>query len=144
MTNKEKFLALVSHDETKTVERAKARLAKKSYTKISNQIAFEILERLDELKWKQKYLAEKMGVSPQQVSKWVKGNENFTLETLVNLGAILGMNLIQIPTQATQRVNESFQKILSEEYIVFSNIDQLRPQITMSDDMEYENSYQTA
>src|SRR5690606_37166835 len=107
MTNKEKFLALVSHDETKTVERAKARLAKKSYTKISNQIAFEILERLDELKWKQKYLAEKMGVSPQQASKWVKGNENFTLETLVNLGDILCMNLIQIPTQATQRVNES-------------------------------------
>ena len=97
MTNKEKFLALVSAEETKTIERAKARLAQKNYTKISNQIAFEILERLDELHWKQKDLAEKMGVTPQQVSKWVKGNENFTLETLGKLSDVLGIELIQVP-----------------------------------------------
>lgn len=99
MTNKEKFLALVSQKETKTVERAKQRLKQKSYSKLSNQIAFEILERLDELHWKQKDLAEKMNVSPQQVSKWVKGNENFTLETLVNLSDVLGISLITIPEQ---------------------------------------------
>lgn len=97
MTNKEKFLALVSKEETKTVERAKARLIKKSYSNISNLIAFEILERLNELAWKQVHLADKMGVSPQQVNKWVKGNENFTLETLVKLGEVLGIDLIQVP-----------------------------------------------
>lgn len=99
MTNKEKFLALVSQKETKTVERAKQRLKQKSYSKLSNQIAFEILERLDVLKWSQVRLAKEMGVSPQQVNKWVKGNENFTLETLVNLSDVLGISLITIPEQ---------------------------------------------
>ena len=99
MTNKEKFLALVSKKETKTVERAKERLSKKSYSKLSNQIAFEILERLDELKWSQVRLAKEMGVSPQQINKWVKGNENFTLETLVKLSEVLGITLITIPEQ---------------------------------------------
>src|SRR5690606_20145582 len=103
MTKKEKFLALVSQEETKTLERAKARLGKKNYTKISNQIAFEILERLDELQWKQKDLAEKVGVSPQQVNKWVRGNENFTLETLGKLSEVLGIELIQVPSIQTRQ-----------------------------------------
>ena len=47
MTNKEKFLALVSKEETQTIERAKTRLAKKSYSKFSNLIALEILEKID-------------------------------------------------------------------------------------------------
>lgn len=97
MTNKEKFLNLVSKEETKTLERAKARIARRSYTRYSKKIALSILIRLDELQWKQKDLAEKMEVSPQQVNKWVKGNENFTLETLGKLSAILGVELIQVP-----------------------------------------------
>ena len=46
MTTKDKFLTLVSKEETKTVARAKSRLANKNYSKISNLIAFEILERI--------------------------------------------------------------------------------------------------
>jgi transcriptional regulator, XRE family len=96
MTNKEKFLTLVSKEETKTVERAKARASRRFTTKYSKKIALSILIRLDELKWKQSLLAEKMGVSPQQVSKWIKGNENFTLETLGRLSEVLGVEFIQV------------------------------------------------
>ena len=95
MTNKEKFLALVSKEETKTIERAKARASRRFMTRYSKKIALSILIRLDELKWKQSLLAEKMGVSPQQVSKWIKGNENFTLETLGRLSEVLGGEFIQ-------------------------------------------------
>src|SRR5690554_7289981 len=116
MTNKEKFLALVSEEETKTVERAKAHLAKKSYSKLSNQIAFEILERIDELKWKQVRLAEEMKVSPQQVNKWVKGNENFTLETLVKLSEVLGIELIQVTPKQSANTVEEVTIVSSEEY----------------------------
>ena len=104
MTNKEKFLALVSKEETQTIEKAKTRLAKKSYSKISNLIAFEILERLDELGWSQRKLAEKMDVFPQQVNKWVKGNENFTLATLARLGEVLETELIKVPTRSEVRI----------------------------------------
>jgi|SRR5690606_9582951 transcriptional regulator with XRE-family HTH domain len=97
MSNKETFKALVSQEDTNAVEELKARIARRSYTRYSKKIALSILIRLDELQWKQKDLAEKMEVSPQQVNKWVKGNENFTLETLGKLSEILGVELIQVP-----------------------------------------------
>jgi len=97
MSNKETFKALVSQEDTNAVEELKARIARRSYTRYSKKIALSILIRLDELQWKQKDLAEKMGVRPQQVNKWVKGNENFTLETLGKLSEILGVELIQVP-----------------------------------------------
>lgn len=97
MTNKEKFIALVSPEETKTVERAKVRIANRELHKVSQKIALHILNQLSVLGWKQKDLAEKMAVTPQQVSKWVKGNENFTIDTLIKLSQVLGFNLFEIP-----------------------------------------------
>ena len=40
MTNKEKFLAMVSKEETKTIARAEERIARKNYTRLSQKIAF--------------------------------------------------------------------------------------------------------
>ncbi|MCS4238289.1 transcriptional regulator with XRE-family HTH domain [Myroides gitamensis] len=143
MTNKEKFLNLVSKEETKTVDRAKARIAKKAYTKISNKIAIVILTRLDELKWKQKDLAEKMEVSPQQVNKWVKGNENFTLDTLAKLSQVLGIELINVLVKPTPQKPEEV-KVTSSDNYSFTNVNKVvKPMITMSDDSYYENNYNT-
>ncbi|MBE8720846.1 helix-turn-helix transcriptional regulator [Sphingobacterium pedocola] len=144
MTNKEKFLTLVSKEETKTVERAKARLTNKKYSKLSNLIAFEILERLDALGWKQKDLAEKMGVSPQQVNKWVKGNENFTIETLVNLSEVLGVELIAVATKKDQKLVEEVRFTYSEVYDVSVTQKRLVPRITMNENRVYENPYAIA
>ena len=104
MTNKEKFIALVSPEETKTVERAKVRIAKRELHKVSQKIALHILNQLSVLGWKQKDLAEKMAVTPQQVSKWVKGNENFTIDTLIKLSQVLGFNLFEIPSFERNKV----------------------------------------
>lgn len=96
MTNKEKFTTLVSKESTKTVSRAKVRIARRGYTRISQQIALAVLERLDQLNWTQKKLAEEMGVSPQIINKWVKGHENFTIDTIEKLSERLGMELIEV------------------------------------------------
>lgn len=143
MTNKEKFLNLVSKEETKTVDRAKARIAKKAYTKISNKIAIVILTRLDELKWKQKDLAEKMEVSPQQVNKWVKGNENFTLDTLAKLNQVLGIELINVLVKPATQKTEEVKVTSSDDYMILPIFKQIKPTITMSDDTVYENNYNT-
>lgn len=143
MTNKEKFLNLISKEETKTVDRAKARIAKKAYTKISNKIAIVILTRLDELKWKQKDLAEKMEVSPQQVNKWVKGNENFTLDTLAKLSQVLGIELINVLVKPTTQKTEEVKVTSSDDYMILPIFKQIKPTITMSDDTVYENNYNT-
>lgn len=144
MTNKEKFLSIVSKEETKTVARAKARLAKKNYTKLSHKIAIAILMQLTELGWRQVTLASKMGVSAQQVNKWVKGNENFTIETLTNLSTVLGINLITVSTPKGQEKKEIIKYNSFEDYTVFANVKLLKPQITMSECMAYENNYQIA
>ena len=132
MTTKDKFTNLVSKEETKTVARAKSRLAKKSYSKISNLIAFEILERLDELDWSQKQLAEKMEVSPQQVNKWVKGNENFTISTLARLGEVLQIKLIEVPNRKEVMIKETVKlpKAIFE-YKIPDSTQRITPPITM-------------
>lgn len=93
-TNREKFLELVSDIDIKAEERINWRIANRSWLRVSQDIAFDILEKLDDLDWTQKDLAEKMGVSPQYINKIVKGSENFTLESLVKLQEILDIPIL--------------------------------------------------
>lgn len=143
MSNKETFKALVSQEDTNAVEELKARIARRSYTRYSKKIALSILIRLDELQWKQKDLAEKMEVSPQQVNKWVKGNENFTLDTLAKLSQILGVELINVVVKSTTSKSEEVKVTSSDDYS-FTNVTKVvKPAITMSEDSLYENNYNT-
>ena len=115
MTNKEKSLAMVSKEETKTIEGAKERIARKNYTRLSQKIALSIIIRLDELGWKQVTLAEKMNVKPQQVNKWVKGRENFTIETLATLSEVLGFDLITVSNDQDAPSSQLIQLEMKEE-----------------------------
>lgn len=72
--------------------------AEKSWKERAQDIALELLDFLDEKDLTQKALAEMMGVSPQLVNKWLKGQENFTLETIGKMEAVLNRNLIQVIT----------------------------------------------
>lgn len=93
-TNREKFLELVSDVDIKTEEKNNWLIANRQWLRVSQDIAFDILEKLEDLNWTQKDLAEKMGVSPQYINKIVKGSENFTLESLVKLQAILDIPIL--------------------------------------------------
>ncbi len=93
-TNREKFLALVSNIDVKAEEKNNWLIANRQWLRVSQDIAFDILEKLDDLDWTQKDLAEKMGVSPPYINKIVKGSENFTLESLVKLQAILDIPIL--------------------------------------------------
>jgi len=75
-------------------EKVEWRRANKDWLRKSSNIAFRILDALDEKGWKKNRLAEELGVSAQQVSKYVKGEENFKLETLCKLERVLGVELI--------------------------------------------------
>lgn len=96
MTNKEKFLKLVSDEKSSALDEVRERLKNRAMLRESQNIALKILMKLDELEWTQIDLAEKMEVSPQYINKIVRGKENFTLETLVKLQKIL-----DIPVLAT-------------------------------------------
>jgi transcriptional regulator with XRE-family HTH domain len=85
---------LVGDNKSNFIEEAKKSIDKQEWLNYSQEIAFIVLEKLDELKMKQIQLAEKMNVSPQQVSKIVKGNENLTIETIDKLQRALGIKLL--------------------------------------------------
>jgi ribosome-binding protein aMBF1 (putative translation factor) len=111
-TNREKFLSLVTEEDENTASRNDWRIANQDWLSVSQQIAFNVLEKLDELMWTQKDLADKMQVSPQYVSKLVRGKENFTLETLVKLVQVLGIEiLIKQPFQQITPPTQQITKV---------------------------------
>ena len=89
-----KDISIPSHENW--MEDVAWRKANKAWLRKSAAIALRILDALDELNWKKAKLAHEMGVSPQQVSKYVKGEENFKLETLCKLEKVLGIELVTI------------------------------------------------
>ena len=99
-----KDISIPSHENW--MEDVAWRKANKAWLRKSAAIALRILDALDELNWKKAKLALEMGVSPQQVSKYVKGEENFKLETLCNLEKVLGIELVTI----LQKEEEVVQK----------------------------------
>jgi transcriptional regulator with XRE-family HTH domain len=96
MTNKEKFLALVSKEKDGTLTTNRERIKNREMLRASQEIALNVLLKLDELGWTQKDLAKKMKVSPQQITKIVSGKENLTIETQIKL-----QNILDIPILAS-------------------------------------------
>lgn len=113
MTNKEKFLALVSEEDSGTLERNRERIKNRAMLRESQQIALKVLLKLDDWGWTQKDLAKAMEVSPQQISKIVSGKENLTIETQIKL-----QNILEIPVLASyyeKKVEKFEEMILSFE-----------------------------
>ncbi|MBN9383476.1 MAG: helix-turn-helix transcriptional regulator [Chitinophagaceae bacterium] len=76
-----------------------ARAKKRSHKKARENarlVAIRVLTILRERNMSQTELAEKMSVSRQQVTKIVKGQENFTFETIDKLETALGVTLMTI------------------------------------------------
>lgn len=153
-TNKEKFQSLVSSEKTNTAKRNRDRIKNRARLRESQAIAMKVLDKLDELGWSQARLAREMGVSPQQVTKIVRGTENLTLETQVKLQSILNIpilasfyergieNLIDVITLI---INQSYEVPKVDE-VKEEEIDLDREEIKMKYDVNCEvypiaNSY---
>lgn len=65
--------------------------------------SFEIVDRIHEILVKhgkeQKDLAKALGKSESEISKWMTGTHNFTLNTLAKIQAALGEPVIQVPKE---------------------------------------------
>ncbi len=97
---KQKIDKVVSRQPSRWMEKALWDEANEAWLDRSANIALRILGTLQNRSISQKELAEKIGVSPQQVSKILRGNENLTLETIAKLEAALGVVLFVIPESA--------------------------------------------
>lgn len=94
MTKKEKFNALISKEKTNTLVHSQERRKNRKRLRESQAIAIKVLDKLDELGWTQRKLARAMGVSPQQITKIIKGKENLTLDTQVRLQEVLDIPIL--------------------------------------------------
>ena|SRR5579859_1487986 len=97
-TIKEKLYELSEGHVSTWSQEADYRLKNHKWLRYSGNIARRILAALEDKEaMTQKRLAEIMNVSPQQISKILKGHENLTLETIAKISEALGVELISFP-----------------------------------------------
>lgn len=99
----EKLNALKSSTPSEWREKAQWRRENREWLKKSREIALAVLNAItNNPAMTQKELARQMGVSPQYVSKILKGEENLSLQTITKLESILGIELISVHKQVQQ------------------------------------------
>lgn len=88
---------------------------------ISVQQSFDIVDRIHEILVKQgkeqKDLARLLSKSESEISKWMTGTHNFTINTLAKIQAVLGESIIQI-TKEKQVENPITIVISRSEYLL--------------------------
>lgn len=88
--------SLVSKETSGWREKAEYRKANRGWLKRSAEIAVRILTELRSKGISQAELARMMDVTPQHITKLVKGQENLTLETIGKIESVLNISLISV------------------------------------------------
>jgi len=90
----------------------------KIFTRHYGDLVVRINSLLKEKGYTQKDLAEKLDKKPSEISKWLKGEHNFTLRSLAKLEAELGEPLFYVPK------TKSFQSSVGTKtsFTVYSNV----------------------
>lgn len=110
-TSTEKFLELVDNtDKTNWDEWLEDSIRVSASRKRSRQINIIILYYLKKQGLTQKDLAEKIGVSPQQVSKALKGKSVLSLQTITKMEEALGVKLIEVVGTNDEEVTQNAQQ----------------------------------
>jgi ribosome-binding protein aMBF1 (putative translation factor) len=92
----DKLNQIITDEPSQWLEDANYRFENKAWLRKSQAIALKILTHIRANSISQKELAERLNVAPQQVNRWVKGGENFTLDTISKIEIALGIELINV------------------------------------------------
>jgi len=131
MANIDKLNKIASNNSN-WIEEAKKRRENREWQKYSQKIAIKILKTIGEKNIKQKQLAEIIGVSPQQINKIVKGNENLTLQTIAKIEKALNIELI---FSKEENNNIVYKEIIKKELVYFTVYD--NPKIVSQQIIDY-------
>jgi ribosome-binding protein aMBF1 (putative translation factor) len=112
MSKTEEKIKNLAAENTSSVwkEKVAFRIENKAWLKKSIRISLRILDALDDKGWNQTDLADALGVSRQQVSKLVKGRNDFKLSTITKLEEVLGVQLQVILAEGEKVVNEEITR----------------------------------
>lgn len=113
-------LNAVAESATSWMKSAQYRIENRKTLEYSQEIALSILRELRKQNKTQIDLATALGVSKQQVNKWVKGNENFTIDTIAKIDAVLGTKLLQVSNENSKEeiVSKSFESEIEKIEVI--------------------------
>ncbi len=81
----------------------------KRANRISNDISAQIYEYMKEKNINQRQLAEKLGKKESEISKWLNGNHNFTIETIAKIEEIFNNKIILVPIYVREDLNIEYE-----------------------------------
>lgn len=130
MNLKNKLQKISSPNKSNWVEEAGESLAKQGVRRKARQIALRVLQILKEKNITQTELGQRMGVSRQQITKIVKGQENITLETIDKLEQALNATIITIGAvkEPLPKSQPDFKRIVAIVNINKPALINIRPQ----------------
>jgi transcriptional regulator with XRE-family HTH domain len=114
-----KLEKLISKEKGSWLEDAQYRVDNRKWLKRSQYVALAILTALDKQGLSQKALADRMGISAQQVNKWLKGHENFTFETIAKLEEALNIELMSVVGDDFYKAREK-AKVIKKDFVTYS------------------------
>lgn len=81
-------------------------------------IANRVYDLLEEKGWSQKDLAERLGKSETEVSRWLCGTHNITMATLAKLAVALDDDIIVATTKKRRLVRNTLDARLSRKAVM--------------------------
>lgn len=102
---------------------------------LSFRIADRIHEILEEQGLKQKDLADRLGKSEAEISKWMRGTHNFTIDTLISIETVLNATILQVYHRYAYPVYEEEPMAVAEaerEYNANNNRPAVREKLSYS------------
>lgn len=106
----QKINEIAEKEPSKWLEEAEESIANHEWRMKSARIALRIMNEIRSEnrshKMSQKFLAEKMGVSPQYVNKILRGQENLSLGTICKIEKAMGITLVEILSYADLHKSE--------------------------------------
>lgn len=91
-----------------------------SYEKVASRmrLAIKIADAIEQSGMSKKEFATKLGKQPSEISKWLSGTHNFTIDTLNDISSVLNIRLVDDQTQSFT----SNYRIVVDTYDVISSI----------------------
>lgn len=103
----------VKKTATQWKARAKENHNNRRHLKRAQLFALELLDYMETYKIKQKDLAKKMDVSPQQVNKILRAKSNLTFETLDKIEEALGVTITAPTIKESRKVGvQTLEKVM--------------------------------
>jgi transcriptional regulator with XRE-family HTH domain len=88
---------------------------KKRLTRISVDIGAQIFEYMKADGINQRQLADKLGKKESEISKWLNGSHNFTIETIAKIEDVFDKDIVLVPMFATQDLGFTYEMKISGE-----------------------------